>query len=231
MRSFRSAAGGCARRPGYPRTPESSSSCLADIGLILPRSRSASSADYDASRALFRPHAYSLASAWTTVSAAHDLTGNPLGKRPVGILKGRLSPSAAARARGPAHTVLRGVIGGITRPHLGPRRPRPPPTAASFPPRRPSTRPCARSPRRPRTRYGTPRPCSARNSRRRMTPGRSALPAGVPGHVNDASQAEFASAAATNVFGPDRLTPMPYPEAGAEDFPRYWSGSGTRQSR
>ncbi len=41
-----------------------------------------------------------------------------------------------------------------------------------------------------------------------------------PVTVNDAAQAEFATAAVTDVFGADRFTPMPNPEAGAEDFSR-----------
>jgi amidohydrolase len=41
-----------------------------------------------------------------------------------------------------------------------------------------------------------------------------------PVTVNDVQQAAFASAVAADVFGPDRFTPMPDPEAGAEDFSR-----------
>jgi amidohydrolase len=41
-----------------------------------------------------------------------------------------------------------------------------------------------------------------------------------PVTVNDSGQAEFATAAVTDVFGADRFTPMPNPEAGAEDFSR-----------
>jgi amidohydrolase len=41
-----------------------------------------------------------------------------------------------------------------------------------------------------------------------------------PVTVNDVEQAAFASAVAADVFGPDRFTPMPDPEAGAEDFSR-----------
>jgi amidohydrolase len=41
-----------------------------------------------------------------------------------------------------------------------------------------------------------------------------------PVTVNDPGQAEFATAAVTEVFGADRFTPMPTPEAGAEDFSR-----------
>ena len=41
-----------------------------------------------------------------------------------------------------------------------------------------------------------------------------------PVTVNDPGQAEFATAAVTEVFGADRFTPMPTPQAGAEDFSR-----------
>jgi amidohydrolase len=41
-----------------------------------------------------------------------------------------------------------------------------------------------------------------------------------PVTVNDDVQAGFAAAAVTEVFGPDGFTPMPTPEAGAEDFSR-----------
>jgi len=41
-----------------------------------------------------------------------------------------------------------------------------------------------------------------------------------PVTVNDPGQAEFATAAVTDLYGADRFTPMPTPEAGAEDFSR-----------
>jgi hippurate hydrolase len=41
-----------------------------------------------------------------------------------------------------------------------------------------------------------------------------------PVTVNDVEQAAFASGVAADVFGPGRFTPMPDPEAGAEDFSR-----------
>jgi hippurate hydrolase len=41
-----------------------------------------------------------------------------------------------------------------------------------------------------------------------------------PVTVNDAAQTAFASRVVTDVFGEDRFTPMPDPEAGAEDFSR-----------
>ncbi len=41
-----------------------------------------------------------------------------------------------------------------------------------------------------------------------------------PVTVNDAAQAEFASAVVTDVFGTDRFTPMHNPDPGAEDFSR-----------
>jgi hippurate hydrolase len=41
-----------------------------------------------------------------------------------------------------------------------------------------------------------------------------------PVTVNDAAQAAFATSVVTDVFGDDRFTPMPDPEAGAEDFSR-----------
>ena len=41
-----------------------------------------------------------------------------------------------------------------------------------------------------------------------------------PVTVNDAAQAAFATGVVTDVFGEDRFTPMPDPEAGAEDFSR-----------
>jgi amidohydrolase len=41
-----------------------------------------------------------------------------------------------------------------------------------------------------------------------------------PVTVNDVEQAAFASAVAADVFGTNRFTPMPDPEAGAEDFSR-----------
>ncbi len=41
-----------------------------------------------------------------------------------------------------------------------------------------------------------------------------------PVTVNDAAQAAFATGVVTDVFGDDRFTPMPNPEAGAEDFSR-----------
>src|ERR1700722_18130171 len=41
-----------------------------------------------------------------------------------------------------------------------------------------------------------------------------------PVTVNDAAQAAFATGVVADVFGEDRFTPMPDPEAGAEDFSR-----------
>jgi amidohydrolase len=41
-----------------------------------------------------------------------------------------------------------------------------------------------------------------------------------PVTVNDATQAAFAAGTVADVFGEDRFTPMPDPEAGAEDFSR-----------
>jgi amidohydrolase len=41
-----------------------------------------------------------------------------------------------------------------------------------------------------------------------------------PVTVNDAAQAQFATAAVADLFGDGRFTPMPTPEAGAEDFSR-----------
>jgi amidohydrolase len=41
-----------------------------------------------------------------------------------------------------------------------------------------------------------------------------------PVTVNDAAQAAFATGVVADVFGEDRFTPMPNPEAGAEDFSR-----------
>jgi amidohydrolase len=41
-----------------------------------------------------------------------------------------------------------------------------------------------------------------------------------PVTVNDAAQAAFATAVVADVFGQDRFSPMPNPEAGAEDFSR-----------
>jgi len=41
-----------------------------------------------------------------------------------------------------------------------------------------------------------------------------------PVTVNDAAQTAFATGVVTDVFGEDRFTPMPDPEAGAEDFSR-----------
>ena len=41
-----------------------------------------------------------------------------------------------------------------------------------------------------------------------------------PVTVNDAAQAAFATGVVADVFGHDRFTPMPNPEAGAEDFSR-----------
>jgi amidohydrolase len=41
-----------------------------------------------------------------------------------------------------------------------------------------------------------------------------------PVTVNDAAQTAFATRVVTDVFGEDRFTPMPDPEAGAEDFSR-----------
>jgi amidohydrolase len=41
-----------------------------------------------------------------------------------------------------------------------------------------------------------------------------------PVTVNNVAQAAFATGVVADVFGEDRFTPMPYPEAGAEDFSR-----------